>query len=637
MPRPTRTRAADRGAALIALIVAIVLAIAWLLVATLNARVQRTALERNDNADVLAQAKAALIGWMATNAADSGGRNPGRLPCPEAPGFIGTSNEGIAAGGCSDPAIGRLPWRTLGLPELRDASGEPLWYVVSPGWALPGGSATLTINSDTPGALTLDGRANAAVALIIAPGPALEISPDAAQGAAGCAARTQRRGTTPPDPADYIECARLASAPYAFWSAAPDNNANPVQNDQVLAIMSTEIAPQLEAAVAERAQRDLAPLVAAAALQMPGATSGHPVYPFATAWGDPSASAYNGTVGTSWGLLPVARSRKACSLNPADPTFDPACDSALLSVACNPAPGGDPQCDPSTAVTWPLDASIPDYKETKNPGQEWTVTWKNANAGNDYSVVFAVAPGYPSTYRIDQVDRCANGNSTPVQISCRVTYGRKCSGGCAGPPWIELVVTASTSTSAGRAFRRVNLTSALLGSMFYGISPRNSVTPQSDGSANVTTDWLLWIPPGCVEADCTRARIVLPALVVEDNVVFQSRLRDAPPSSPDLRWFLANNWQQLSYYAVAPTDVWGAGASPCSGSGCLSVAGVPTAYAFQQSLLVIAGRALAGKSHPSANLADYFEGANAVEDKSFVARVVNQGFNDRVVLVDPVP
>jgi hypothetical protein len=45
------------------------------------------------------------------------------LPCPDA-----AATEGIAAASCPSISRGWLPWRTLGLPALRDHSGTCLWY-----------------------------------------------------------------------------------------------------------------------------------------------------------------------------------------------------------------------------------------------------------------------------------------------------------------------------------------------------------------------------------------------------------------------------------------------------------------------------------------------------------------------------
>src|SRR5690606_6213371 len=76
--------------------------------------------------------------------------------------------------------LGRLPWRTLGLPELRDGWGECLWYAVA--GSIKHNPKPLSLNWDSPGQFepqganreplrlqTDDGRA---VAVLFAPGPA---------------------------------------------------------------------------------------------------------------------------------------------------------------------------------------------------------------------------------------------------------------------------------------------------------------------------------------------------------------------------------------------------------------------------------------------------------------------------------
>jgi hypothetical protein len=45
------------------------------------------------------------------------------LPCPDA-----SATEGVAAASCPSNSSGWLPWRTLGLPALRDRSGTCFWY-----------------------------------------------------------------------------------------------------------------------------------------------------------------------------------------------------------------------------------------------------------------------------------------------------------------------------------------------------------------------------------------------------------------------------------------------------------------------------------------------------------------------------
>src|ERR1039457_4735718 len=177
----------QRGLALLVMVIVLILGSTFFLVKQLNStalRLQRTAVSTN----VLAQAKDALIGFAATNS-----NQPGELPCPDlnSP-YTPGSNPPVAnplAGTATSPCtyanqrIGRLPWKTLGLPDLRDASGERLWYALSANFLnMPG--STL-INSDTAGTLNLNGNpprsspytamslANSIVAIVIAPGAAV--------------------------------------------------------------------------------------------------------------------------------------------------------------------------------------------------------------------------------------------------------------------------------------------------------------------------------------------------------------------------------------------------------------------------------------------------------------------------------
>ena len=80
----------------------------------------------------LARAKEALVAFAASRPVD-GIVGPGYLPCPD------LDNDGWAESTCGslsgdtgqERRLGRLPWKTLGLPDLRDADGERLWYAVS--------------------------------------------------------------------------------------------------------------------------------------------------------------------------------------------------------------------------------------------------------------------------------------------------------------------------------------------------------------------------------------------------------------------------------------------------------------------------------------------------------------------------
>src|SRR5262245_13644534 len=134
----------------------------------------KTAIESDKKtAAALARARDALIGYAASNQGQ-----PGILPCPD------NDNDGSADAPCGAlgvTAIGRLPWRTLGIEPLRDGAGECLWYAVSANFKTSGVSGPASVNPDSPGTLIVnDGNgtpvligANAALAIVFAPGPAL--------------------------------------------------------------------------------------------------------------------------------------------------------------------------------------------------------------------------------------------------------------------------------------------------------------------------------------------------------------------------------------------------------------------------------------------------------------------------------
>src|SRR5882672_3976399 len=112
----------QRGIALL-----IVLALLVLLVGTVmvgfTGDLARQNRKQQQTTDALAMAKEALIGYAAKDP-----NQPGVLPCPD------SDNDGSADSPCGATgvtAIGRLPWKTLGLPDVRDGAGECLWYAVS--------------------------------------------------------------------------------------------------------------------------------------------------------------------------------------------------------------------------------------------------------------------------------------------------------------------------------------------------------------------------------------------------------------------------------------------------------------------------------------------------------------------------
>jgi hypothetical protein len=198
----------------------------------------------------LAQAREALIGYAASD-----DNRPGSLPCPD------TDNNGSAqlyAGSYCPSEIGRLPWRTLGLPDLRDGGGERLWYAVSRDFSRNPASAP-PLNTDTPGQLAVTGTAPASsvVAVVFAPGPVLG---------------TQARATAGQNLAqNYLEGGNEIAGATTFVTAS----AGATFNDRLLPLTRDALFPVVEMRVARETRAVLRAFFSA-----------KNYFPFANAYGD---------------------------------------------------------------------------------------------------------------------------------------------------------------------------------------------------------------------------------------------------------------------------------------------------------------------------------------------------------------
>lgn len=149
------------GVALLALLTLLTLWGLYLLVGELNTTQFQVARKEATGA-ALVQARQALVGRAAGD-----DNRPGSLPCPA------LDESGVAAllvGNQCPTYIGRLPWRTLDVGQLRDDAGQLLWYALAP--ALRDDDSAQPINFQTVPQLRLDGAPNVA-AIIFAPGAPL--------------------------------------------------------------------------------------------------------------------------------------------------------------------------------------------------------------------------------------------------------------------------------------------------------------------------------------------------------------------------------------------------------------------------------------------------------------------------------
>lgn len=239
---------------LLILMLAVLIASASVLLANVNRDEWRT---RNltDTRAVLAEAKAALLEHAVLNP----DLNPGEsisLPCPDidaSGSFIEGEAHDTACGAAGVTVMGRLPWRTLGLPALKDAGSECLWYVVSGSFKRAGPATASMINPDSNGQLQrvdLDSGVvvqgalaqDRPVAMVIAPlRPVNGQTRPAATAGARCSPGFAAASFLDTDGASSISNAGVSGAADTIDVLGSYPSANLDHNDQIVTITRAEI------------------------------------------------------------------------------------------------------------------------------------------------------------------------------------------------------------------------------------------------------------------------------------------------------------------------------------------------------------------------------------------------------------
>jgi type II secretory pathway pseudopilin PulG len=206
------------------------------LVIGLTSNLSQRAKRERQTADALGEAKQALIGRAAADSSI-----PGSFPCPDLitniPG-INIPNDGVAdllAGPNCPSYVGRLPWRTLGLPDLRDGNGERLWYALSPNFR--DDNSAQPLNSESSGQLAITGNSPVAnvIAIVFAPGGSLGTQVRDAANANNVANYLEGENANGVPPADNTFTTALASSTF---------------NDELLPITREDLFPVVEMRVA---------------------------------------------------------------------------------------------------------------------------------------------------------------------------------------------------------------------------------------------------------------------------------------------------------------------------------------------------------------------------------------------------
>jgi hypothetical protein len=321
--RPARysrgSRRAQRGLAMILAVVVIVTGATVFTVRSFNAASTKADRIRVTQ-EALARAKAALVAYAIADA-----NRPGELPCPDVndDGWsLPPATEDYSGAGCVS-LIGRLPWATLGLPDLRDGYGERLWYAVSGDFYANG---TVALNSDTAYrtgnvSLNMTGTQPAAnlIAVIMSAGPALRRANGVSQtrGCTGGTCDATLKCTSSPatavakcNPVNYLDIVggvdnALAGVNYVAAEETDTFNDRlmPVYSDDVMTLVERragrEIAGYLRTHFDNWANPPASPNTTFTPLTFKG------FYPWAGTFNNPSVVSA-GVSGTTNGLLPMS-------------------------------------------------------------------------------------------------------------------------------------------------------------------------------------------------------------------------------------------------------------------------------------------------------------------------------------------
>jgi hypothetical protein len=580
------------GAALLVLLAVLAIGASWFMVSRLDAlAASATARNRQHNADVLLRAKLALIGYVAAQAAKDGENNPGSLPCPEDPGNFNSEvgNQGKIGVNCGTTVkVGRFPWLTVGLDKLTDASGEALWYVVSPNWSYNIGTNS-SINSNSMGNLTVDGVANAAVALIIAPGPAISVP---ACGSSAAINQVRSLSGTP-DWRNYLECENASNpTDSTFVTTGPAGSFN----DQVLVVTAADMLPGIEAAIAHRIEREIVPGLRTVftssywpqffANATPAVTvsASNPLFPFAAPFANPSTSNYVGS--TTAGLLPFNQT-VGCTGS------DPRCSADVIAFSGTPSPYkasglGYIQGTPTCSVTGDIYECQGEYHEDNGTPSgtmrvELAVTLSNVFSGLRTSLVDATSNGFAS--------RMGVGARDDVTLGAWQTQAH------------TYAYTINTNGSVTFTFGATLPNIDVMGWGTYA-------------------QFRIWFDKSSLFGD-------------------HSLLDSTSTGIGTTGWFVRNEWYRLLYYVVASGHTAAALPTPptCTVNGsCLRVANVTPDWS-QRALLFLAGQSINGSARPSSTLADYLEPTNSTGTYTRLPVRVGkaipdaQKFNDRVMVI----
>ena len=648
-----RGRRGQRGAVLLTALAVTLLTGTSVLLARLEGAAAPRAREAAATAHALAQARQALIGWSVGAGLAGGGMEhaPGVLPFPDRNtdknGYDGKAD--CVTSGLSDRhLIGRLAWagdaspcpaRALGV-ELRDGSGEPLWYAVSRNLVSHrGGSASdppinpglldgppaypwlRLIDADGGVVRGSDGEPLEIAAVIIAPGPPLagQVRTGAAPDAVQYLDNATVDGVTY-DNADsdgcrdavagasaHTDCPGLAGEEFILYPDSRDTGtATDSFNDRIAYVTAEELLRAAEARA-----------LGAMALVLERYRASHGAYPWMAPYttdpdADPRAAVLyhataDGAGNTRRGMLPIHA--VPGQLYDTGYTLRWTIDSGAVIATTDPSSTGTTPA-PSDAELQALASATP--QATTGPVR---CAWNGDDGVQCAGEPYRYAPGVRFTWNGSILQE----REVEVEHDETVWSYPAASGSAGADPTASSprtrTVTARTNLPASFKVsvrgRNHELACADLACATIGRSAERTLTVDTGTLATLTFTG--------IEYDLSAARDGIP------------------------RWFVEHGWYRYVYAAVSGEET-GAGGPPsagCIGSGSdclvLNASGVPRADV--PAFLIGSGPPLPGQTRAgcgTACLGEYFElPDNAAGGDSATRAALAADFNDQVRVVGP--
>lgn len=631
----------DTGAALIAFMLLIVVGASYILLDNLERNVRKY-IRQSANTRALSEAKAALIGYALNYPEGHPGEGPGYLPCPD------ITNDGTAGGSCSlagGTTIGRLPFKTLEISELRDNTGARLWYAVSDNYK-NNPKVLSQLNSDSPGDFTVDGRSDI-VAVIFAPGGPVA---------------SQDRNADPLSVANYLE-GDNADGDNDFVTRASGEF-----DDQVTVITRRELMDAVEKRVIGQVRQTLLTYQAT-----------YGAFPWLAPFSDPATSPFHGQTGTWKGQLPFHLSTDGNPRNPFTSNLTISW-SGITSATIN-------QTDDTVGVTLPAPTSSCTTNSQCSNGSDPFYNQIPSNLS---------ISGATCTWSNRDTFNCAGTYSDTVNAYLRTesgtVYGYKNSWGTG---WVQFYArtppcTSPCSTSSGTwnwtwayfpgnyfslGYNTYNITKYMQGNLnrqydfAITFTDGNGATVHAPTSGSVRTrdldtsgslstasvvltltdTWTIsgqWPDYGVTTKQSVttlNGNSATTGSIAASGIQYDIDVDgDELPS-----WFVSNGWEDLIYVAYAdneplPGDTTaGQDCKSLPGPGsCLTLGGTGTPNNDKRALVIGAGRQLGSQDRTASPgvLSSYFENQNNTPaDDDFEKGSQTSTFNDKIRIVEAAP